>query len=98
MKAACQPQKAMMKGDDGRGDGRAHHQTQILQRHGLGIFKPRKPAGRRMEAAGQVTASARPNGMRKQIQAPNEVAVVVRASRMHHSHSAIRYVRRGLQP
>src|ERR1043165_6992981 len=49
----------------------------------------------RTDAAGQVTASARPNGIRKKINAAKEVAKVVKARRMHHSHEATRYVSRG---
>ena len=40
------------------------------------------------DAAGQVTASAMPNGMRNRTSATKDVARVVRARRMHHSHKA----------
>ena len=88
MKAACQPQKVMMKATIGGAMAAPITRPRFCSDMACEYSRRGNQRLSRMDAAGQVTASASPNGMRNAIQAPNEVAVVVRVSRMHQSHSA----------
>src|SRR5205809_7894639 len=95
MKAASQPQKAMMKATMGGATAAPITSPRFCSDIACAYSIRGNHLLIRTEAAGQVTASARPNGMRNKTNAPNDVARVVKARRMHHSHKATRYVRRG---
>ena len=90
MNAACQLQKVMMKATIGGATAAPTTRPRFCSDMAWEYSRRGNQRLSRIDAAGQVIASARPKGMRNAIQAPNEVAVVVRASRMHHTHSAYR--------
>src|SRR6478736_9681939 len=96
MKAAFQPQKAMMKATMGGATAAPITNPRFCSDIACAYSIRGNHLLIRTDAAGQVTASARPNGMRNKTNPAKDVAKVVKARRMHHSHKATRYVSRGL--
>ena len=90
MKAAFHPQKAMMKATIGGATAAPTTNPRFCSDMACEYSIRGNHLLISTDAAGQVTASARPNGMRNNIHAPKDVAVVVKARRMHHSHRATR--------